>query len=169
MRVAAAGFSRGGGHSIGRSMARAPRMAHRAPAMRRAPVHSANRMRNRSVGRVHQRGVHKQVPGNRNLTAQQKRNVAGGAVRNQAAKKGLGTASALGLGAAGAVAGKGLARNLPVSKALAGSAVARGRVAVPPNVRRLPLSKHPAHLRPRSPSFTPLEASLLGSGRRWAT
>ena len=149
------GFSRGGGHSFGRSMARAPRMAHRAPAMRRAPVHSANRMRNRSVGRVHQRGVHKQVAGNRNLTAQQKRNVAGGAVRNQAAKKGLGTASTLGLGAAGALAGKGLARNLPISKAVAGSAVARGRVAVPPNVRpRLTLVKAPAaYLRPRFAPF----------------
>ena len=148
------GFSRGGGHSFGRSMARAPRMTHRAPAMRRAPVHSANRMRNRSVGRVHQRGVHKQVAGNRNLTGQ-KRNVAGGAVRNQASKKGLGTATTLGLGAAGAVAGKGLARNLPVSKAVAGSAVARGRVAVPPNVRpRLTLVKAPAaYLRPRFAPF----------------
>jgi len=52
------GFSRGGGHSFGgRSIARAPRMAHRAPAMRRAPVHSAQRMRNPSVGRAHQKGL----------------------------------------------------------------------------------------------------------------
>jgi hypothetical protein len=93
----------------------------------------------------------KQVAGKRNLSAQHKRSVAGGAARNQAVKKGLGTATALGLGAAGAVAGTGLARNLPVSKAVAGSAVARGRVAVPPNVRpRLTLVKAPAvHLRPR--------------------
>ena len=61
----------------------------------------------------------------------------------------------MGLGAAGAVAGKGVARNLPVSKAVAGSAVARGRVAVPPNVRpRLTLVKAPAaYLRPRFAPF----------------
>ena len=51
------GFARGGGHSFGgRSIARAPRMVHRAPAMRRAPVHSAQRMRNPSVGRVAPKG-----------------------------------------------------------------------------------------------------------------
>jgi hypothetical protein len=158
------GGARGGGHSFGgRSMARAPRMAHRAPAMRRAPVHSAQRMRNPSVGRAHQKGLHKQVAGKRNPVAQQKRNVAGGAVRNQAGRKGLGAAGAagaLGLGAAGALnagqlPGKGVARNLPVSKAVAGSAVARGRVAVPPNVRpRLTLVNAPAaHLRPRFAPF----------------
>jgi hypothetical protein len=155
------GFARGGGHSFGgRSMARAPRMAHRAPAMRRAPAHSAQRMRNPSVGGTHQKAVHKQVAGKRNLVAQQKRNVAGGAVRNQAGKKGLGAAGAVGLGAAaalnpGRVPNKGMARNLPVSKAVAGSAVARGRVAVPPNVRpRLTLINTPAaHLRPRFAPF----------------
>ena len=151
------GFSRGGGHG-GRSIARAPRMAHRAPAMRRAPAHSAQRMRNPSVGRAHQKGLNKQVAGKRNPVAQQKRNVAGGAVRNQAGKKGLGTAGAAGalaLGAAGAVAGKGAARNLPVSKAVAGTAVARGRVAVPANVRpRLTLVNAPAaNLRPRFAPF----------------
>src|SRR6185503_16523751 len=151
------GFARGGGHG-GRSIARAPRMAHRAPAMRRAPVHSAQRMRNPSVGRAHQKGLHKQVAGKRTPVAQQKRNVAGGAVRNQAGKKGLGTAGAAGalaLGAAGAVAGKGVARNLPVSKAVAGTAVARGRVAVPANVRpRLTLVNAPAaNLRPRFAPF----------------
>ena len=48
-----------------------------------------------------------------------------------------------------------MARNLPVSKAVAGSAVARGRVAVPPNVRpRLTLVKAPAaYLRPRFAPF----------------
>jgi hypothetical protein len=155
------GFARGGGHSFGgRSMARAPRMAHRAPAMRRAPAHSAQRMRNPSVGRAQQKGLHKQVAGKRNPVAQQKRNVAGGAVRNQAGKKGLGAAGALGLGAtAGALkagqGGKGVAGNLPVSKAVAGSAVARGRVAVPANVRpRLTLINAPAaHLRPRFAPF----------------
>ena len=151
------GFARGGGHG-GRSIARAPRMAHRAPAMRRAPAHSAQRMRNPSVGRAHQKGLNKQVAGKRNPVAQQKRNVAGGAARNQAGKKGLGTAGAAGalaLGAAGAVAGKGVARNLPVSKAVAGSAVARGRVAVPANVRpRLTLVNAPvANLRPRFAPF----------------
>lgn len=149
------GFSRGGGHSFGgRSMARAPRVAHRAPATRRAPVHSANRMRKPSVGRVHQKSVNKQIAGKRNHVAQHKRNVAGGAVRNQAGKKGLGTGGALALGAAGAAAGIGVARNLPVSQAVAGNAVARGRVAVPPNVRpRLTLVRAPAaYLRPR---FTP--------------
>jgi hypothetical protein len=150
------GFSRGAGHSFsGRSMARAPRMAHRAPATRRAPVRAANRMHNPSIGRVHQKGIHKQVAGKRNHVAQQRRNVAGGAVRNQVGKKSLGAAGALGLGAAGAVAGMGVARNLPVSKAVAGSAVARGRVAVPPNVRpRLTLVKAPAaYLRPRFAPF----------------
>ena len=154
------GIARGGGHSFGgRSIARAPRMAHRAPAMRRAPAHSAQRMRKPSVGRAQQKGLHKQVAGKRPV-AQQKRNVAGGAVRNQAGKKGLGAAGAVGLGAAGAlksdrVAGKGVARNLPVSKAVAGSAVARGRVAVPANVRpRLTLVNAPAaHLRPRFAPF----------------
>src|SRR6185503_12711297 len=67
---------------------------------------------------------------------------------------------ALGLGAAGALksgqgAGKGVARNLPVSKAVAGNAVARGRVAVPANVRpRLTLVNAPgANLRPRFAPF----------------
>jgi len=115
-------------------------------------------MRNPSVGRAHQKGLHKQVAGKRTPVAQQKRNVAGGAVRNQAGKKGLGTAGAAGalaLGAAGAVAGKGAARNLPVSKAVAGTAVARGRVAVPANVRpRLTLVNAPAaNLRPRFAPF----------------
>jgi hypothetical protein len=154
------GIARGGGHSFGgRSIARAPRMAHRAPAMRRAPAHSAQRMRKPSVGRAQPKGLHKQAAGKRPV-AQQKRNVAGGAVRNQAGKKGLGAAGAVGLGAAGAlksdrVAGKGVARNLPVSKAVAGSAVARGRVAVPANVRpRLTLVNAPAvHLRPRFAPF----------------
>jgi hypothetical protein len=97
----------------------------------------------------------KQVAGKRNLSAQHKRNVAGAAARSKAAKKGLGTATALGLGAAGAVAGTGLARNLPVSKAVAGSAVTRGRLAVPANVRpRLTLVKAPAaNLRPRFAPF----------------
>ena len=155
------GFARGGGHSFGgRSIARAPRIAHRAPAMRRSPVYSAQRMRNPSVSRAHQKGPHKQVAGKRNPVAQQKRNVAGGAVRNQVGKKGLGAAGALGFGAAGVlksgqVAGRGEARNLPVSKAVAGSAVARGRVAVPPNVRpRLTLVHAPAaYLRPRFAPF----------------
>ena len=55
---------------------------------------------------------------------------------------------------AGHVAGKG-ARNLPVSKAVAGSAATRGRVAVPQNVRpRLTLVKSPAaYLRPRFAPF----------------
>jgi hypothetical protein len=150
------GFARGGGHSFGgRSMARAPRMVHRAPAMRRAPVHSAQRIRNPSVGRAQQKGLHKQVAGKRNPVAQQKRNVAGG-VRNQAGKKGLGAAGAVGLGAAAALkSDRVAARNLPVSKAVAGSAAARGRVAVPANVRpRLTLVNAPAaHLRPRFAPF----------------
>jgi hypothetical protein len=169
------GFSRGAGRSVGRSMSRGPRMAHRGPAARHSPSRVAHRTRNPSINRGQRKQVaagkrnnlaqhkrnasgpaaRKQVAGKSNLTPQQKRNVAGGAVRNQAAKKGLGTATALGLGAAGAVAGTGLARNLPVSKAVAGSAVARGRVAVPPNVRpRLTLVKAPAtYLRPRFAPF----------------
>jgi hypothetical protein len=95
------------------------------------------------------------VAGKRTHVAQQKRNVAGPAARNQAGKKGPAAAGALGLGTAGAVAGKGWARNLPVSKAVSGSAVARGRVAVPPHVRpRLTLVNAPAaYLRPRFAPF----------------
>ena len=67
-----------------------------------------------------------------------------------AARKGAGAATAL---MAGHVAGKG-ARNLPVSKAVAGSAVTRGRVAVPQNVRpRLTLVNAPAAFRPRLAPF----------------
>jgi len=107
------------------------------------------------VGKVHQKGMHRQVAGKRSHIAQPKRNVGSGAVRNRAGKKGLGTAGALGLGAASAVAGAGLARNLPVNRPVAGNAVARGRVAVPPNLRpRLTLVKGPvANLRPRFAPF----------------
>ncbi len=124
-----------------------PRLLVLFPAQRSARATSAG---------GHPKGQRKQVAsGKRNNLTQQKRNVAGPAGRTQARQKGLGAASALGLGAAGAVAGKGVARNLPVSKAVAGSAVARGRVAVPPNVRpRLTLVKAPAaHLRPRFAPF----------------
>jgi hypothetical protein len=150
------GFSRGGG-GLGRSVARTPRVA-RAPSVRRAPSRSAQRIRNPSVGRVQPKALHKQA-GKRPHVAQPKRNVAGGAVRKQVGAKGLGAAGAVGLGAAaalkpGQMPGKGVG-NLPVSKAVAGSAVARGRVAVPPNVRpRLTVVRPPAAiLRPRFAPF----------------
>ena len=90
------GIARGGGHSFGgRSIARAPRMAHRAPAMRRAPAHSAQRMRKPSVGRAQQKGLHKQGVAGKRPVAQQKRNVAGGAEHSQrACAKRIGCAGA---------------------------------------------------------------------------
>jgi hypothetical protein len=148
------GFARGGGHSLGRSMARAPRMAHRAPAMRRSPVHSAQRVRHPSAGKVHHKG-HKQVASGKGNLAQQKRNVA----KRTSHKQQIATGKSKPGGAhgfvAGPAAGIAAARNLPVSKAVAGTALTRGRVAVPANLRpRLTLTHAPAaHLRPRLAPF----------------
>jgi len=148
------GFARGGGHSVGRSMARAPRMAHRAPAMRRSPVHSAHRMRQPSVGKAHHKGHRKQVASGKRNLAQQKRNVA----KHSSPKQQIAAGKNKARGAHGFVAGPAVgaaARNLPVNKAVAGTSVARGRVAVPANVRpRLTLIHAPAaHLRPRFAPF----------------
>jgi hypothetical protein len=147
------GFSRGG-HSVGRSMARAPRMAHRAPAMRRAPVHSANRMRHPSVGKVQHKGQRKQVASGKKNLAQQKRNVA----KHSSPKKQIAagkTKAGGALGFAAPAAGIAAARNLPMNKAVAGTSLTRGRVAVPANLRpRLTLTHAPAALlRPRFAPF----------------
>ena len=143
------GFSRGGGHSIGR----ASRVAHRAPAMRRAPSHSRQRVH-------HQQGQRKHVAsGKKHQSAQRKHDKAAGTARKQhqqkqagSAKRNIATGSAL---AAGAIAGKGVARNLPVSKAVAGGASINGRVAVPKNLRPRLTVIRPPHVsfRPRLAPF----------------
>src|SRR5262249_38560409 len=142
------GFSRGGGHSPGR----ASHVAHRAPAMR--PSHS------RSSQRVHHQAARKHVaPGKTVQSAQRKPNKAAGSPRKEhqqrpvgSAKRNVAAGSAL---AAGAVAGKKIAGNLPVSKAVAGTPSIKGRVALPNNVRpKLTLVRAPVvGLRPRFAPF----------------
>lgn len=140
------GFSRGGGgHAIGRSV---PRAAYRAPSARRSPVH-AQRPRNAS-NKVRSQGQHKKSAagkaaktGNRKASAApkqaQKKQIAPG---QKSVSRGL---------QPGQAAGKGALRNLPVSKAVAGAGLTRGRVAVPNNLRpKLTLTRPPAvALRPR--------------------
>jgi hypothetical protein len=145
------GISRGGGgHSIGR----ASRVAHRAPAMRRAPSHSRQRVHHRQGQRKHV------ASGKKVQSAQRKHNKSAGTARKQIHHKQAGSAkrniaaggAAL---AAGAIAGKGAARNLPVSRAVAGGASINGRVAVPKNLRpRLTLIRPPhVGFRPRLAPF----------------
>jgi hypothetical protein len=143
------GFSRGGGHSIGR----ASRMAHRAPAMRRSVSHSRPRVH-------HQQGQRRHAASGKKVhSAQRKDNKAAGAARKQHQQKQVGSATrniaAGGALTAGAMAGKGPARNLPVSKAVAGSASINSRIAVPKNLRpRLTLVRAPlATFRPRLAPF----------------
>jgi hypothetical protein len=92
-------------------------------------------------------------------TAQRKHNKAAGTARKQHQQKQAGSTkrniAAGGALAAGAIAGKGAARNLPVSKAVAGGASINGRVAVPKNLRpRLTLIRAPnVSFRPRLAPF----------------
>jgi len=92
-------------------------------------------------------------------SAQRKQNKAAGIARKQhhqkqtrSTKRNIAAGGAL---AAGAIAGKGAARNLPVSKAVAGGASINGRVAVPKNLRpRLTVIRPPhVNFRPRLAPF----------------
>ena len=143
------GISRGGGHSMGR----ASHVAHRAPTMRRAPSHSGQRVH-------HQQGQRKHVAsGKKAQSAQRKHNKAAATTRKQHQQKQAGSTkrniAAGGALAAGAIAGKGAARNLPVSKAVAGGASINGRVAVPKNLRPRLTVIRPPHVgfRPRLAPF----------------
>jgi hypothetical protein len=121
--------------------------------MRRAPSHSRQRVH-------HQQGQRKHVAtGKKHQSAQRKHDKAAGTARKQhqqkqagSAKRNIATGSAL---AAGAIAGKGVARNLPVSKAVAGGASINGRVAVPKNLRPRLTVIRPPHVsfRPRLAPF----------------
>jgi hypothetical protein len=111
-------------------------------------------MRHPSVSRIH-KGQRKQVASGKRNLAQQKRNIAGNSPRKQQIASGKNKTGAAHGFMAGPVAGKGAARNLPVSKAVAGTSLTRGRIAVPPNVRpSLTLIHAPAAaIRPRFAPF----------------
>jgi hypothetical protein len=142
------GFSGGGGgHSMGFS---APRMSHPVPSAPRSIAHSSQRARNTSISNKVQRQDHKRTAagkaaksGTRNAHA----------ARKQVQQKQIGANQKSGSRALqpGHAAGKNALRNLPVSKAVAGTALTRGRVAVPTNLRpRITLSRAPAiAFRPR--------------------
>ena len=146
------GFSGGGGgHSIGPS---APRMSHPVPSAPRSIAHSSQRGRNASISNKVQRQDHKRTApgkaaksGNRNAHA----------ARKHVQQKQIGADQRSGSRALqpGQAAGKNTLRNLPVSKAVAGTALTRGRVAVPKNLRpRITLSRAPAiAFRPRLQPF----------------
>lgn len=142
------GFSGGGGgHSIGPS---APRMSRPVPSAPRSIAHSSQRARNASISNKTQHQDHKRTAagkaaksGNRNAHA----------ARKQVQQKQIGADQKSGSRALqpGQAAGKNALRNLPVSKAVAGTALTRGRIAVPKNLRpRITLSRAPAiAFRPR--------------------
>jgi hypothetical protein len=143
------GFSRGGGgHSIGRS---APRVSHRGPSARPSTAHSSQRARKTSTSNKVQRQVqHKRTAaGNAAKSGNKKANTA----RKQVQQKQIGAGQKSGSRSLqpGQAAGKNALRNLPVSKAVAGTALRRGRVAVPKNLwPRLTLARAPAiAFRPR--------------------
>lgn len=128
------GVSRGGG-GMGRSVSRGPRVAHR-PAVRHAPRH---------VNRAHrpiaaQPKIHRNQPALRNTP----RNVAN-LPRNAGPNRPAGPNKGLAPGAKmQQLAANQVHRNLPINKAVAGNAIARGRIAVPPNIRpRITLAKAP--------------------------
>src|SRR5258705_5890404 len=141
------GISRGGGHSIGR----ASRVAHRAPAVRRAPSHSGQRVQHRQGQRTHV------ASGKKVQSAQRKHNKAAGTERKQHQQKQAGSTkrniAAGGALAAGAIAGKGAARNLPFSKAVAGGGAPNGKVPLKKKTRPPKSLNMPPHatLRPRLP------------------
>jgi hypothetical protein len=136
------GVSRGGGgHSIGRS---APRVSYRGPSARPSTAHSSQRARNASTSNKARTAAGKAAkPGNKKANA----------ARKQVQQKKIGAGQESGSRALqpGQAAGKNALRNLPVSKAVAGTALTRGRVAVPKNLRpRLTLARAPAiAFRPR--------------------
>src|SRR5215467_606488 len=142
------GFSGGGGgHSIGPS---APRMSRPVPSAPRSIAHSSQRARNASISNKTQHQAHKRTAagkaaksGNRNAHA----------ARKQVQQKQIGADQKSGSRALqpGQAAGKNALRNLPVSKAVEGTALTRGRIAVPKNLRpRITLSRAPAiAFRPR--------------------
>ena len=143
------GFSGGGGgHSIGPS---APRMSHPGPSAHRSLAQSSQRARPPSnSNKVHRQGQPKRTAAGK---AAQSGNKNASAARNQVQHKRIGADQKSGSRALqpGQAAGKNALRNLPVSKAVAGTALTRGRVAVPKNLRpRVTLTRGPAiALRPR--------------------
>src|SRR5262249_7111882 len=143
------GFSGGGGgRSIGPS---APRMSHPGPSAPRSLAHSSQRARNASnSNKVHRQDQHKRTAADK---AAKSANKNANAARKQVQQKRIGADQKSGSRALqpGQAAGKNALRNLPVSKAVAGTALTRGRVAVPKNLRpRVTLTRAPAiAFRPR--------------------
>src|SRR5215510_4398184 len=143
------GFSGGGG---GRSMGHsAPRMSHPGPSASRSLAHSSQRARNASnSNKVHRQDQHKRTAADK---AAKSANKNANAARKQVQQKRIGADQKSGSRALqpGQAAGKNALRNLPVSKAVAGTALTRGRVAVPKNLRpRVTLTRAPAiAFRPR--------------------
>jgi hypothetical protein len=143
------GFSGGGGgRSIGPS---APRMSHPGPSAPRSLTQSSQRARNTSnSNKVHRQEQHKRTAAGK---AAKSGNKNANAARNQVQHKRIGADQKSGSRALqpGQAIGKNALRNLPVSKAVAGTALTRGRVAVPKNLRpRVTLTRAPAiALRPR--------------------
>lgn len=143
------GFSGGGGgRSIGPS---APRMSHPAPSAPRSLARSSQRARNASnSNKVHRQDQHKRTAADK---ATKSGNKNANAARKQVQQKRIGTDQKSGSRALqpGQAAGRNALRNLPVSKAVAGTALTRGRVAVPKNLRpRVTLTRAPAiAFRPR--------------------
>jgi hypothetical protein len=132
---------------MGRS---APRMSS-GPSARRPTAHPLQGARNASTSsKARHQDQHRQTAAGK---AAKPANKSANAARKQVQQKQIGTGQKSGSRALqpGQAAGKNALRNLPVSKAVAGTALTRGRVAVPNNLRpRLTLARTPAiALRPR--------------------
>jgi len=143
------GFSGGGGgHSIGPS---APHMSHPGLSAPRSFAHPSQRARSVSnSNKVHHQDQHKRTATGK---APKSENRSANAARKQIQQKRIGPDQKSGSRALqpGQAGGKNAFRNLPVSKAVAGTALTRGRVAVPKSLRpRVMLTRAPAiAFRPR--------------------
>jgi hypothetical protein len=136
-----------GRSAMGRS---APNISYRGQSAR-SPGHSSQRARNAATSnKARHQDQHKRTASDK---AAKPGNKKANAARKQVQQKHIGAGQKSGGRALqpGQAAGKNALRNLPVSKAVAGTALIRGRVAVPKNLRpRVTLTRAPAiAFRPR--------------------